>query len=56
MAADYLSSLDDSPALQVQGTGPVDAYEMHLPAAVEEPADWLSFAANHRPDHSAFSG
>lgn len=43
-AADYLGALDDSLAPWVQASGPVDAYERHLPAAVSGAAGWLAFA------------
>jgi DNA-3-methyladenine glycosylase II len=43
-AADFLSSLDDPLSPWVQATGPVDAYEMHVPVVVEDPLQWLSFA------------
>jgi DNA-3-methyladenine glycosylase II len=47
-AAEYLGSLDDSLAGWVQSTGPVDAYEMHLPVKVRSPLEWFSFTIASR--------
>jgi DNA-3-methyladenine glycosylase II len=43
-ASRYLGSLGDSLAPWVQSTGPIDAYEMHLPVEVRSPLEWFSFA------------
>lgn len=43
-ASRYLGSLDDSLARWVRTTGPIDAYEMHLPVEVRNPLEWLSFS------------
>jgi DNA-3-methyladenine glycosylase II len=42
-AALYLGSLEDPLTQWVYATGPVDAYAMHLPVAVRDPLEWLSF-------------
>jgi DNA-3-methyladenine glycosylase II len=47
-ASKYLGSLDDSLAPWVQSTGPIDAYEMHLPMKVCGPLEWFSFAISSR--------
>ncbi|WP_225997696.1 DNA-3-methyladenine glycosylase family protein [Myceligenerans pegani] len=47
-AAEYLGSLDDSLARWVRSTGPIDAYDAHLPVAVGSPLEWLSFAVVSR--------
>ncbi|WP_131515366.1 DNA-3-methyladenine glycosylase family protein [Kribbella capetownensis] len=43
-AARYLGSLGDPLASWVQSTGPIDAYEMHVPVEVRSPLEWFSFA------------
>ncbi|MFC0109569.1 DNA-3-methyladenine glycosylase family protein [Kibdelosporangium aridum] len=47
-AAEYLGSLDDSLAGWVRSTGPIDAYEMHLPVKVSSPLEWFSFTIASR--------
>lgn len=47
-ASDYLGSLDDPLARWVRSTGPIDAYESHLPIAVHSPLEWFSFAITSR--------
>ncbi|GAA5141888.1 DNA-3-methyladenine glycosylase [Pseudonocardia adelaidensis] len=47
-ASEYLGSLDDSLAPWVRSTGPIDAYEMHLPVKVRSPVEWFSFAIASR--------
>ncbi|MBB6553521.1 DNA-3-methyladenine glycosylase II [Nonomuraea rubra] len=47
-AAEYLGSLDDSLARWVQSTGPIDAYDAHLPVTVGSPLEWFSFAVASR--------
>ncbi|UBU16395.1 DNA-3-methyladenine glycosylase family protein [Nonomuraea gerenzanensis] len=47
-AAEYLGSLDDPLARWVQSTGPIDAYDAHLPVTVRSPLEWLSFAVTSR--------
>lgn len=39
----YLGSLDDSLAPWVRSSGPIDAYEAHLPVEVSSPLGWFSF-------------
>jgi DNA-3-methyladenine glycosylase II len=43
-AAGYLGSLGDSLAPWVRSTGPIDAYEAHVPVDVRSPLEWFSFA------------
>lgn len=47
-AFEHLGSLTDSLARWVRSTGPIDAYETHLPVAVRSPLEWLSFAITSR--------
>jgi DNA-3-methyladenine glycosylase II len=47
-ASKYLGSLDDSLAPRVRSTGPIDAYEMHLPVKVRGPLEWFAFAITSR--------
>ncbi|QYN21217.1 hypothetical protein K1T34_01165 [Amycolatopsis sp. DSM 110486] len=47
-AYEYLGSRGDSLALWVRSTGPIDAYESHLPVEVHGPLEWLSFAIASR--------
>lgn len=47
-AAEYLGSLDDSLARWMQSTGPIDAYDAHLPVTVGRPLEWFSFAVTSR--------
>jgi DNA-3-methyladenine glycosylase II len=47
-AAEYLSSLGDSLARWVRSTGPIDAYDAHLPVTVSSPLEWFSFAVTSR--------
>ncbi|MFI5613251.1 DNA-3-methyladenine glycosylase family protein [Amycolatopsis sp. NPDC051903] len=47
-ASKYLGSLDDSLARWVQSTGPIDAYETHLPVEVHGPLEWLTFTVVSR--------
>jgi DNA-3-methyladenine glycosylase II len=47
-ASEYLGSLDDLLAPWVQSTGPIDAYEAHLPVKVHGPLEWFSFAIASR--------
>lgn len=44
----YLGSLGDSLAPWVQSTGPIDAYEPHVPVEVRSPLEWFSFAVVSR--------
>jgi DNA-3-methyladenine glycosylase II len=37
--SEYLGSLDDPFARWLQSTGPIDAYEAHLPVAVGSPLE-----------------
>jgi DNA-3-methyladenine glycosylase II len=43
-ASEYLGSLDDALARWVQSTGPIDAYDAHLPVTLGSPLDWFSYA------------
>jgi DNA-3-methyladenine glycosylase II len=47
-ASRYLGSLGDSLAPWVRSTGPIDAYDMHLPVDVRSPLEWFSFAVISR--------
>jgi DNA-3-methyladenine glycosylase II len=47
-ASEHLGSLDDSLARWVRSTGPIDAYESHLPVEVHSPLEWFSFAVTSR--------
>jgi len=47
-ASTYLGSLDDSLAPWVRATGPIDAYEAHLPVQVRSPIEWFSFTIASR--------
>jgi DNA-3-methyladenine glycosylase II len=47
-AYEYLGSRGDSLARWVRSTGPIDAYESHLPVEVHGPLEWLSFAIASR--------
>ncbi|WP_233712579.1 DNA-3-methyladenine glycosylase family protein [Kribbella turkmenica] len=40
----HLSSLGDSLAPWVRSTGPIDAYEMHVPVDVRSALEWFAFA------------
>jgi DNA-3-methyladenine glycosylase II len=43
-ASRYLGSRGDSLSSWVRSTGPIDAYEPHIPVEVRSPLEWFSFA------------
>lgn len=47
-ASEYLGSLGDALARWVQSTGPIDAYDAHLPVEVGSPLEWFSYAVISR--------
>ncbi|MEV6900023.1 hypothetical protein [Amycolatopsis sp. NPDC051372] len=47
-AYEHLGSRGDSLARWVRSTGPIDAYETHLPVEVHGPLEWLSFTVASR--------